>query len=127
MAQIKGIRIEDYSEEVLKELDSRVMLALKAIGVEAMNYAVKDCPVDTSRLKNSLAWATKNEHGGGDAPKGSPEDYKVYIGTNVKYAVYVEYGDYSHKVGKKHFLRDAAANHVEHYMELLRSALDGYV
>ena len=49
----------------------------------------------------------------------------MYIGTNVEYAPYVEYGDNAtHKTGGAHFLRDAAAEHGEHYKQIMEAALD---
>ena len=119
-------KIIDHSPEVIQEMKEQVEKAMKAIGVDAERYAKQESPVDTSRLKNSIAWATSKDKasgGGRDKPHGSPEELSVYIGSNVKYAIYVEYGDYSYKVGKKHFLRDAMANHVEHYKEILEAAL----
>lgn len=114
-----------YKDEVLRALDSQVELAFQAIGAEAVTYAQKDTPVDTGRLRNSIAWATKKDKGGGDStPQGMPEEHSAYIGTNVEYAVYVEYGNQKHAVGKNHFIRDAAANHGEHYQEIMKAALE---
>lgn len=117
-------KVKDHSPEVLKLIDEKLNVAFQSIGAEAVTYAIGDVPVDTSRLKNSLTWATAKQTGGGnDKPMATPEDKSVYIGTNVEYAVYQEYGDYNHTVGKKHFLRDAAANHVDHYKAILEAAL----
>jgi hypothetical protein len=116
-----------YKDEVLRALNSQVELALQALDAEAVTYPQKDPPVDTGRLRNSIAWATNKHIGGGpeaSGKKGEPEDNAVYIGTNVEYAVYVEYGNQKHVVGKNHYLRDAAANHSEHYKEILRAALE---
>lgn len=115
---------KDNTDAVLKALKDKLPIALGAVGAEATRYAVLDCPVDTGRLQTSIAWATSKESGGGSSkPQAKPEDNVVYIGTNVEYAVYVEYGDYSHTSGKKHYLRDAAANHKDHYMAILEAAL----
>ena len=124
MATVK-INIKDYSPEILKAMRDQVQLGLKAIGAEAEGYAKDECPVDTSRLKNSLCWATATEHDpGGDKPLGTPEENTVYIGTNVEYAPYVEYLDrLNHITGKAHFIRDAAANHGERYKALMEAAL----
>lgn len=121
------IKVTSHKDEALLELKKKVSIALEAIGAEAATYAMKDTPVDTGRLRNSIAWATNQHMGGGpeaSGKKGEPEDNAVYIGTNVEYAVYVEYGNQKHVVGKNHYLRDAAANHSEHYKEILRAALE---
>ena len=97
--------------ELLAALPSQIALGLTMIGEEAEGYAKDECPVDTGRLRNSIA------------NKVVKEEQAVYIGTNVEYAVYVEYGDYNHKTGKKHFLKDAAANHGDRYKALMEAAL----
>lgn len=125
MALIDIKTVSDNSSEIISAMKEQMETALMAVGAEAEGYAKGDCPVDTGRLRNSINWATNMNSGtGDDAPQGNPEKGTVYIGTNVEYAVYVEYGDQNHKVGKKHFLRDAMANHGDHYKEILRAALD---
>lgn len=108
------VKVTDNSKEFLEEFQKQVALALKAIGVTAEGYAKEDCPVDTGRLRNSIA----NEV--------AEEEKSVYIGTNVEYAVYVETDDRKHhETGKSHFLRDACANHTDEYEKLVQDALKG--
>lgn len=106
------VTVKDNSAEVLKELEEKAVMALSAIGQECEGYAKDDCPVDTGNLRNSITNQVVES------------EKAVYIGTNVEYAVYVEYGDQNHKTGKKHFLRDAAANHADHYESILKAALN---
>lgn len=108
---IINVKIGDHSEEVLNAMKAQVVLGLEAIGQEAEGYAKDDCPVDTGRLRNSIA------HKVVESKKA------VYIGTNVEYAPYVEFRDATHKVGKAHFLRDAAATHGDHYESIMEAAL----
>ena len=109
--QIKDAKFTDNSQEVLDAARSQILLALEAIGQEAEGYAKEDCPVDTGKLRNSIAH---------DVDEG---EMAAYIGTNVEYAIYVEYGEYNHKVGKNHFLRDAASTHGEHYKAIMEAAM----
>lgn len=121
------IRVEDHTKEVLERLRKQVQLGFAAVGAEAEGYAKENCPVDTGRLRNSITWActTKNDAKNEDgAPQGIPEENSLYLGTNVEYGVFVEYCDYQHKVGQRHFLRDALANHGDHYQEIMQAALD---
>ena len=67
--------------------------------------------VDTGRLRNSIS------------NKVVEKEPAVYIGTNVEYAPYVEYGDYRHLTGKKHFLRDSVANHADHYQQIVEAVM----
>jgi hypothetical protein len=58
---------------------------------------------------------------------GSAAEKAVYIGTNVKYAPYVEYGHQQYGGGghvpEKPFLRPAAAEHNDEYKLLMEKAL----
>lgn len=109
--QITDVKLTDNSADILDAAKAQMLLALESIGQEAEGYAKDDCPVDTGRLRNSIAH---------DVDEG---EMAAYIGTNVEYAIYVEYGEYKHKVGKNHFLRDAASTHGEHYKAIMEAAL----
>lgn len=107
----KTVKITSYRQLVLNELNNKIAIALASIGHKAEGYAKDDCPVDTGRLRNSIAYAVK-----GNA---------VYIGSNVVYAKYVEYNDRAkHQSGKAHFLRDAATTHGAEYEDMLKKALE---
>lgn len=113
MPQVFSMTIKDNSAEVLSAMKSQVLLALESIGEEAEGYAKENCPVDTGRLRNSIAHQVVES------------EKAVYIGTNVEYAPYVEYGDNAtHKTGGAHFLRDAATEHGEHYKQIMEAALN---
>jgi len=111
MPKVVDVKISDHSDKVIAAMKDKVLLGLKSIGAEAEGYAKDDCPVDTGRLRNSIANEVVDS------------ENAVYIGTNVEYAPYVEYGDYKHTTGKNHFLRDAAANHGDHYKAIMEAAL----
>jgi plastocyanin len=136
----KGITIDIKVEnnkiaEVIEEMKEKAMRGLLACGQEAEGYAKGDCPVDTGRLRNSITFATKEFHSAGNDKSGAkaepddtemrstPDELTLYVGTNVEYAEKQEYGDYKHKVGKKHFLRDSMSNHSDHYKSILEASL----
>jgi hypothetical protein len=127
MAKIDVV-VKSHVPETEAALEEQIELGLMAIGQTAEGYAKGDCPVDTGRLRNSITWATQSQSGGGSGadsiPQGTPEKHAVYIGTNVSYGVYVEYCDYKHTTGKRHFLRDAAAYHGDRYKEIMKAALE---
>lgn len=104
------MRIVDHSEEVIAEMKRKLEAGLAALGETAAARAADVAPVDTGRLKNSISWATKDQNGGRDedsTPLANPEDNEVYIGTNVPYAKYQEYGT-SKGITGKHFLQYGA-------------------
>jgi len=90
------IKITDNSEEIKKAMEEQVNAWLQAIGEDASDTSASLLAripvVDTGRLMNSISWATKENHGGSETPQGTPESYTVYIGTNVEYAIYHEFG-----------------------------------
>jgi len=101
----------DNSASMESELDKKIKRALEAIGKTAVTHAMRQCPVDTGRLRNSIdSEITEDE---------------LHIGTNVEYAIYVETDDTKkHKAGQKaHFLRDSIANHRDEYKAILQASL----
>lgn len=77
-----GFNIEfsmtDNTGQIKGLLEQAVERALEAVGLMGETYVKALCPTDTSRLKNSIEHITKGD--------------TVYIGTNVEYAPYIEYG-----------------------------------
>lgn len=135
MASINGIEIEaDNTEEVIKALKGAYQRGLEAIGQQAEGYAKGLVPVDTGRLRASITHKTINND--------------EYIGTNVDYAPYVEFGtgEYAENGGRKGgwfyvddngvghftrgrkpkpFLRPAAKDHASEYRKILEDELKG--
>lgn len=109
--------VDDHTAEVLAALKEKKAIALASIGQECEGYAKKNCPVDTGRLKNSIT------------NKVVKSEDAVYVGTNVEYAPYVEYNEKARHDppkfggGKAHFLRDAAANHRDHYQQIVEAVM----
>jgi HK97 gp10 family phage protein len=83
-------------------------VALEAVGLQAEGYAKRLCAVDTGRLRNSITHTA--------------DDDTAYIGTNVEYAPYVEYGTIHMKA--QPFLKPAANDHVDEYKEIFQYYLE---
>lgn len=98
---------DDNSAEILKELGPAAEKAFEMIGLQGEGYAKRLCPVDTGRLRNSITHEKDSE--------------AAYIGTNVEYAAYVEYG--TSKTKEQPYLRPAAEDHADEYMEIFRECL----
>lgn len=120
MAEIE-VTLTSNKDEILDALGEQLGQAMIAIGMTAesnakqeVNKAVYDTPESpnykrTGRLLNSISYAVDT-----DEPA-------VYIGSNVKYAPYVELG--TSKMRARPFLKPAAENYGEQYQDLLRQAL----
>lgn len=112
MAQITEVKIEDNKAEVLQATKEQVYAWLEAIGEDAAQTAGNFAPVDTGRLKGSISSAVVES------------ENAVYIGTNVEYAPYQEFGT-SRGVKGKHFLQFGCTAHQAEYKALLEQYLKG--
>lgn len=108
MAQITSVKIENNTEAVIEEMKSKMTSWLEAIGMDAASTAASVAPVDTGRLKDSIGSAVV--------------DNVVYIGTNVEYAPYQEFGT-SKGVPGRHFLQFGATAHLAEYQALLEEVM----
>ena len=118
--------IVDHSAEIECELKRRIGLALEACGLTAEGYAklnlTEKGAVDTGNLRNSVTHQTDGKE-------------KVYIGTNVHYAPYIEYGTGRNStIGGKQtiqgmaarpYLKPAVADHKKEYSQILKDIIKG--
>jgi hypothetical protein len=84
--------LKDNSDAVLAEIESKIQMGLEAVGIEAEDSVASLTPVDTGRLKGSITHVV--------------DDHTVVVGTNVEYAVKQELGNYQHRTGQAHYMRD---------------------
>lgn len=104
-----SVSLKDNSPEVLKALQDASILALKEIGEKATQYAKEKCPVDTGALRSSIDYVV--------------DDNNVSVGSDLPYAAAQEYGEYHHKVGSPHFLRDSFSDHLDEYNKIIKDNL----
>jgi hypothetical protein len=100
---------KDYAEAVRSGTIAGVLKT--ALQVEAQ--AKRIAPVVTARLKGSITHAMRASRssvqspaGPGDAIQAPNDEYTAFVGTNVEYAIYNEYGTVKHPSGNP-FLRPA--------------------
>lgn len=101
------VKFTDNSRAVLSALEAAKGQALEAIGMTAEGHAKAITPVRTHRLQDSISHAVS-----GDA---------AYIGTNVEYAPYIEYG--ARGRDPVHMLKKAATEHTDEYRRIAETAL----
>lgn len=121
-------KLKSNRKEALRGSEEAVERGLAAIGMRAVTYTHRPkerggTPVDTGRLRNSIAWATASQGGGGtDAPSGGGADERtVIIGTNVEYGEIVEEGTSKRKPA--HMLRNALTDGSDEYARIMEAAL----
>lgn len=133
------ISIDSHIPEVLAALNANVERALETCGLLAEGYAqvniTNQKAVDTGNLRNSITHKVVNNE----------KEHSVYIGTNVEYAPYVEFGtgvyysggrrtpwSYQDKDGNWHrtsgmkarpYLRPAISDHAETYEQVIKDEL----
>ena len=119
---MSNVKFTRYSPEFLNSTEGRIKRALEICGGTAERYAKELCPVDTGNLRNSITHQQISEN-------------TEAVGTNVKYAPYVELGHHQ-EVGRyvpaikkklkksfvagKPFLRPAAENHSAEYIQIIK-------
>ena len=123
-----SFELKSNRKEVLRGSEEAVERGLAAIGMRAVTYTHRPkerggTPVDTGRLRNSIAWATASQGGGGtDAPSGGgADDRTVVIGTNVEYGEAVEEGTSNRKPA--HMLRNALTDGSDEYARIMEASL----
>lgn len=147
MAEVSKVKLTDNTNAFLKAYENQLLKALEAVGLQAEGYAILELEnnprrVDTGLLRNSITHAIDGEkpaktsydsnstdkHGNhikikhgtykGAAPKESGKKRCVYIGTNVEYAPYVEYG--TQKMAANHFIKNAVEKNANEYRDIFK-------
>lgn len=133
-----SVKVNDNTNQVLKELDNATERALTRIGLQA-ERGVKERltsqgQVDTGFLRNSITYAISGEgaatssykadKGKGNKPPKSntyqgtapkDKDKSVYVGTNVEYAMFVE--------NRKSYLRDGVTAQNEVFKNIIEDEM----
>ena len=143
---------------VRTELETRILTALEACGLQAERYAKLKCPVDTGRLRNSIthtvsgsqakthtytiSYMSKYDKASYDSrgrrkrvdagalsqntryetiPATQKKPYTMWLGTNVEYAMIIEFG--ATVRGKvrppRPYILPALADHANAYRSIL--------
>ena len=133
-------QIENNADLTREAFDRCLKRALTAIGMQAESYAKQKInqanAIDTGRLINSVTWGTAERAGSFDYSDnegnhfaetiGLAEEDAVYIGSNVSYAPFIEYGwqNGGSSYAGVHFLKDAAGNHTAEYKEIIKQSME---
>lgn len=135
MAKVIEVTFDDHKDEVISACKDQILAWLEAIGEDAAGTSANFAPVDTGRLKNSISSVVDEETN------------TVYIGTNVSYAIYHEFGTGKYIAGgrptpwmyqdedgvwhwtsgvpARHFLQFGCTAHQAEYKEMLERYLKG--
>lgn len=135
MAKVVDFKFTDNSKEIEAAMKDKISSWLKAIGEDAASTSAEFVPVDTGRLKGSISSVVDEEN------------QQVFIGTNVEYAIYHEFGTGKYASGgggrstpwafqdkdgvwhwtagvpARHFLQFGCTAHQDQYKQMLEAAL----
>lgn len=129
---IGNVKVISHKNEVIQAKNDAIARALEAIGIQAEGDVVSVITakgiVDTGRLRDSITYATsrhKDKPRGvakaEDAVQGSPEEDSVYVGTNVEYAAYHEYG--TSRMKARPYLKPAIMGNLDTYKKIAEKYL----
>ena len=138
-----SIKVDSNEPVIRAELDKDIERALYAIGVKAVEGAVRSISgqytpsnqaVDTGRLRASISFITAGGDSGagaaqvpesksGDRLSGKAEANTVVIGSNTSYAEFVHNG--THKMRARPFLREGIDNTKSEMEEIVKDIFEG--
>lgn len=125
---------EDKTDTLIDEVKTAIQYAMIRIGMAAQKYATNSAPRVTGHLAQSICYVTKEQEGTTYSKDSTPErripervasqeEKSVYIGTNVYYAPYQEYGTRSESgkeaIVAKHYLKNSVQDHKEEFRKIL--------
>lgn len=125
-----GQTVERYAKDKVPvdtgRLKNSITWALGGKGAAITEYSGSDThgnnPSTSKRgIAGKPAPPPHTGHYSGTAPKDTERKRSVYVGTNVKYAQYVELG--TKRMGPRPFLKPAVIDHISEYMDILREYL----
>lgn len=138
-----SIKVDSNEPVIRAELEKDMERALYAIGVKAVEGAVRSISgqytpsnqaVDTGRLRASISFITAGGESGagaaqvpesksGDRLNGKAETNTVVIGSNTSYAEFVHNG--THKMRARPFLREGIDNTKGDMEKIVKDILQG--
>lgn len=106
---IGSVKVTSHVKEVIEAKNDAIARALEAIGIQAEGDVAELAPVDTGRLRDSINHEVDES------------EEAVYIGTNVEYAAYQEYG--TSRMKAHPYLKPGIMNNLETYKEIAEKYL----
>lgn len=104
------IILENNAKVIEEAIGNAIILGLEEVGIDAEKIAAENAPVDTGRLSASITHVL------------DPSEPAVYVGTNVRYALFVHEG--VHGRSGNPFLRRAATDNVDRFRAILKKHLE---
>jgi len=107
MARVNNF--EWYGDEIVESVESAIEASLTAAAMVVQGRAILLCPVKTGNLRGSIVFSV-------DVPA-----LTAYVGSNVEYAPYVEYGTVN--MDEQPFLHPALIQSYREVHDIIRGAI----
>lgn len=104
-----SVKVTSNAKKVISAKNDAIARALEAIGIQAEGDVAELAPVDTGRLRDSITHEVDES------------EEAVYVGTNVEYAAYQEYG--TSKMKPHPYLKPGIMNNLETYKSIAKQFL----
>lgn len=139
---MSDVRIDDHSDEYMRDVEQALETALEAVGIQIEGEAKEELEnsprrIDTGLLRNSITYALDGEgaaqatysadSGGesgsysGSAPKEGKNARSVIVGTNVEYGIYVHEG--TSRMDPNRFLKNAVERNKDQIKDYIEKAM----
>lgn len=115
------VKFEDFSERVLKESEKLFDEAMELVAEQGESNAVAEVDALVYDTPPSPSYVRTGDLRKYLSHKYLKAEKAAYIGTNIEYAPYVEYG--TRNMTERPFLRNAAQNYSDEYKAILEYAI----
>lgn len=106
-----GFKMTSHKKDVLAMVERNAEAAMERCGAEMERQAKQLVPVDTGRLRNSIAHETGTTR----------NTYRAVVGTNVEYGAAIELG--TSKTKAQPYLKPAVTDHTSTFKRIIKDEL----
>lgn len=116
-----NIIFRSHKDEMDEALKSAIDIGMEAVAQQAEKNALVEVKKLVYDTPESPYYVRTGKLKGSISHKYIKETTQAFIGTNIEYAKYVEYGTY--RMGPRPFLRNACQNYIDKYQNILNAAI----
>lgn len=116
-----GVTFQNFSDRVLKEVEKSIDDAMELVAQQGESNAIAEVTKLVYDTPPSPTYVRTGDLRKSISHKYLKSEKEAYIGTNIEYAPYVEFG--TRNMPERPFLRNAAQNYSDEYKAILEDAL----
>lgn len=116
-----GVKFENFSDRVLKEVEKSIDEAMELVAQQGESNAIAEVTKLVYDTPPSPTYVRTGDLRKSISHKYLKSEKTAYIGTNIEYAPYVEYG--TRNMIERPFLLNAAQNYSDEYKAIFEDAM----